>query len=213
MFYKKEWGACAWCAQWRAHSGKIISPFFQIKKTKKTAYVTTTKPYIIGLFVCSNCNTRREKSKMIQTGNSKKHYSKKEKQDREQTKNILTNKEINLQPAKYLNEQGKEYFEYLTDIIKDSEIPFDSIDEVSLNLLAENLYQAEDAIKNIHENGVMLSDGKKNQATAVFNSVLKNIDSLLTSLNLTMNQRVKTLLANVQNQNIDDPFKDVIDND
>lgn len=150
---------------------------------------------------------------MIQIENSKKHYSKKEKQDREQTKNILANKEINLQPAKYLNEKGKECFDYLTDIIKDSEIPFDSIDEVSLNLLAENLYQAEDSIKNIHENGVMLMDGKKNQATAVFNSVLKNIDSLLTSLNLTMNQRVKTLLANVQNQNIDDPFQDVIQDD
>lgn len=150
---------------------------------------------------------------MIQTENSKKHYSKKEKQDREQTKNILSNKEINLQPAKYLNEQGREYFEYLTDIIADSEIPFDSIDEVSLNLLAENLYQAEDSIKNIHENGVMLSGGKKNQATAVFNSVLKNIDSLLTSLNLTMSQRVKTLLVNVQNEKIDDPFKELIQDD
>lgn len=147
---------------------------------------------------------------MIQTKNTKKHYSKKEKNDREQTANILTNKEVKLIPARYLNEQGKDYFQYLVDIIEDSEIPFDSIDEISLNLLAENLCQATEAIKNIHKNGVISIDGKKNLATTVFNSVLKNIDSLLTSLNLTMNQRVKTLLANVQNENIEDPFKEII---
>ncbi|GAJ27547.1 hypothetical protein JCM15457_2550 [Liquorilactobacillus sucicola DSM 21376 = JCM 15457] len=147
---------------------------------------------------------------MIQTENTKKHYSKKEKIDREQVAKILTNKEVTLIPARYLNEQGKDYFQYLVDIIEDSDIPFDSIDEISLNLLAENLYQAAEAIKNIHENGVITVDGKKNQATTIFNSVLKNIDSLLTSLNLTMNQRVKTLLANVQNENIEDPFKEVM---
>lgn len=44
----------------------------------------------------------------------------------------------------------------------------------------------------------------------IYNSSLKNVNTLMTSLNLSMNQRVKTLLTDIQNQNIDDPFQEVI---
>lgn len=149
---------------------------------------------------------------MIQTENTKKHYSKKEKIDREQTTNILTNKEVTLIPARYLNEQGKEIFEYMIQAISESEIPFDKVDETQLNLLAESISQTIQAVEYIHEHGV-IDNGKKNPAIMVYNSSLKNVNTLMTSLNLSMNQRVKMLLANIQNQNVDDPFRELIAND
>ena len=50
-------------------------------------------------------------------------------------------------------------------------------------------------------------------ATTVYNSALKNVNDLLRDLNLTMNLRVKQLLSNIQNENVDDPFRELINDD
>lgn len=124
----------------------------------------------------------------------------------------MKEQKYNFKPASYLNEQGKKIFEYLIQVIEDSETPFSGIDETQLNLLTESLYQTIQAIDYIHKNG-LIEDGKKSPAIMIYNSSLKNVNTLMTSLNLSMNQRVKTLLTSIQNQNVDDPFQDVIDNE
>lgn len=90
-------------------------------------------------------------------------------------------------------------------------MPFSGIDSLQLSLLAESLDQLQQALDSIHSDGVMI-DGKRNMATTVYNSALKNVNGLLNDLNLTMNARVKQLLNNVQSGDIDDPFKELIDN-
>ena len=117
-----------------------------------------------------------------------------------------------LKSATWLSNQGKKIFDYLIQSIVDSETPFSKIDEPQINLLAESIDQTIQAIDYIHKNG-LIEDGKKSPAIMIYNSSLKNVNTLMTSLNLSMNQRVKTLLTSIQNQNVDDPFQDVIDNE
>lgn len=114
-----------------------------------------------------------------------------------------------LKSATWLSNQGKKIFDYLIQSIADSETPFSKIDEPQINLLAESIDQTIQAIESIHEDGLIV-DGKRNQAIMIYNSSLKNVNALMTSLNLSMNQRVKLLLSNIENQSIDDPFQDVI---
>lgn len=92
-------------------------------------------------------------------------------------------------------------------------MPFAQIDSLQLSLLAESLDQLQQALDSIHSDGVVMIDGKRNMATTVYNSALKNVNDLLRDLNLTMNARVKQLLNNVQNDNVDDPFKELINDD
>lgn len=132
------------------------------------------------------------------------------KQTREQTKSML-NQDLNLQPAIKLSKQGKQFFDLLLTLVSDSDVPFSGIDSLQLSLLAESLDQLQQALDSIHSDGVMI-DGKRNMATTVYNSALKNVNGLLNDLNLTMNARVKQLLNNVQSGDIDDPFKELIDN-
>lgn len=133
------------------------------------------------------------------------------KQTREQAKEML-NQDLNLKPAINLSTQGKNFFDLLLVLVSDSDVPFAQIDSLQLSLLAESLDQLQQALDSIHSNGIMIGD-KRNMATTVYNSALKNVDDLLRDLNLTMNARVKQLLNNVQNDNVDDPFKALIDND
>ena len=133
------------------------------------------------------------------------------KQTREQAKSLLK-QDLDLQPAIKLSKQGKQFFDLLLTLVSDSDVPFAKVDSLQLSLLAESLDQLQQALDSIHHNGIMI-DGKRNMATTVYNSALKNVNDLLRDLNLTMNARVKQLLNNVQNDNVDDPFKELIDND
>ena len=147
---------------------------------------------------------------MIKLKNSS-HESKKNEQSREQAKSLL-NQDLDLQPAIKLSKQGKQFFDLLLTLVSDSDVPFAKVDSLQIGLLAESLDQLSQAIADIHSNGVVI-DGKKNQATTVYNSALKNTNDLLRDLNLTMNLRVKQLLNNVQSGNVDDPFAELMSDD
>lgn len=133
------------------------------------------------------------------------------KQTREQVESML-DQDLDLKPTIKLSKQGQAFFDLLLTLVSDSDVPFAKIDSLQLSLLAESLDQLQQALDSIHSNGIMI-DGKRNMATTVYNSALKNVNDLLRDLNLTMNARVKQLLSNVQNDNVDDPFKELIDND
>ncbi|MZU59147.1 P27 family phage terminase small subunit [Lactiplantibacillus plantarum] len=139
------------------------------------------------------------------------HESRTTKQTREQAKSLL-NQDLDLQPSIKLSKQGKQFFDLLLTLVSDSDVPFAQIDSLQLSLLAESLDQLQQAIADIHSNGVVI-DGKKNQATTVYNSSLKNVNDLLKDLNLTVNARVKQLLNNVQNGDVADPFAELINDD
>ena len=147
---------------------------------------------------------------MIKLKNSS-HESKKNEQSREQTKSLLK-KDLNLKPAIKLSKQGKQFFDLLLTLVSDSDVPFAQIDSLQLSLLAESLDQLQQALDSIHSNGIMI-DGKRNMATTVYNSALKNVNDLLRDLNLTMNLRVKQLLNDVQSGNVDDPFAELMSDD
>ena len=138
------------------------------------------------------------------------HESRTTKQTREQAKSLL-GRDLGLQPAIKLSKQGKQFFDLLLTLVGDSDVPFAQIDSLQVSLLAESLDQLQQSLDDIHSNGVVI-DGKKNQATTVYNSALKNVNDLLHCLNLSVNDRVKQLLNNVQSGDIDDPFKELINN-
>lgn len=133
------------------------------------------------------------------------------KQTREQAKSLL-NQDLDLQPAIKLSKQGQAFFNLLLTLVSDSDVPFAQIDSLQLSLLAESLDQLQQSLDSIHSDGIMI-DGKRNMATTVYNSALKNVDDLLRDLNLTMNARVKQLLNNVQSGNVDDPFAELMSDD
>lgn len=139
------------------------------------------------------------------------HESRTTKQTREQVKSML-DQDLDLKPAIELTKQGKQFFDLLLTLVSDSDVPFAQIDSLQLSLLAESLDQLQQSLDSIHSDGVVV-DGKRNQALMIYNSSLKNVDDLLRDLNLTMNARVKQLLSNVQNDNVDDPFKELINDD
>lgn len=139
------------------------------------------------------------------------HEAKQEKQDREQMASLLM-KDLNLTPAINLSQQGQKFFDLLLTLIADSDVPFAQIDSLQLSLLAESLDQLQQSLDDIHSNGVVI-DGKKNQATTVYNSALKNVNDLLHCLNLSVNDRVKQLLNNVQSGDVADPFAELMSND
>lgn len=148
---------------------------------------------------------------MLKLENSKKHLSKQEKQDREQAKKLLQ-QDLELTPAINLSEQGAAFFDLLLTLISDSDVPFAQVDSLQLSLLAESLDQLQQSLDSIHSDGVVIN-GKRNMATTVYNSALKNVNDLLHSLNLTVNDRVKQLLNNVQSGDVEDPFASLINDD
>ena len=133
------------------------------------------------------------------------------KQTRKQAKSML-DQDLNLEPAIKLSEQGQAFFKLLLTLVSDSDVPFAKIDSLQLSLLAESLDQLQQALVSIHSNGVVV-DGKRNQALMVYNSALKNVNDLLRDLNLTMNLRVKQLLNDVGNGDVDDPFAELMSDD
>ncbi|MGX9767185.1 P27 family phage terminase small subunit [Lactiplantibacillus argentoratensis] len=140
------------------------------------------------------------------------HYSRTMEQTREQAKSML-NQDLELTPAISLSTQGKQFFDLLLTLVSDSDVPFAKVDSLQLSLLAESLDQLQQALDSIHSDGVVMANGKRNMATTVYNSALKNVNDLLRDLNLTMNARVKQLLSNVQSGDVADPFKELINDD
>ncbi|AUI80336.1 hypothetical protein BB562_16620 (plasmid) [Lactiplantibacillus pentosus] len=140
------------------------------------------------------------------------HESRTMKQTREQASSMLK-QELNLQPAIKLSKQGKQFFDLLLTLVGDSDVPFAKVDSLQISLLAESLDQLQQSLDSIHSNGVVMADGKRNMATTVYNSALKNVNDLLRDLNLTMNARVKQLLNNVQSGDVADPFAELIHDD
>lgn len=139
------------------------------------------------------------------------HESRTMKQTRKQARSLL-NQDLDLQPAIKLSTQGKQFFDLLLTLVGDSDVPFAKVDSLQISLLAESLDQLQQSLDSIHHNGIMV-DGKRNMATTVYNSALKNVDDLLRDLNLTMNARVKQLLNNVQSGDVDDPFAELMSDD
>lgn len=133
------------------------------------------------------------------------------KQTREQAKSLLK-QDLDLRPAIILSDQGQVFFNLLLTLVSDSDAPFAQIDSLQISLLAESLDQLQQALDSIHQNGIMIGD-KRNMATTVYNSALKNVNDLLRDLNLTMNARVKQLLANVQSGDVADPFAELMSDD
>lgn len=188
----------------------IKFPDFLIKKIKNLA---TLKPYILYLTAFSIHTDYHEevRKSMIKIKNNS-NESRTMKQTREQAKSML-GQDLNLKPAIILSDQGQVFFNSLLTLVSDSDVPFAQIDSLQLSLLAESLDQLQQSLDSIHSNGVVMADGKRNMATTVYNSALKNVNDLLRDLNLTMNARVKQLLNNVQNDNVDDPFKALMSDD
>lgn len=187
----------------------FIFPDFSVKKTKNLATLSRVILYLTA-FPYINTNTREVRKSMLKLKNNS-HESRTMQQTRQQAKSLLK-QDLDLKPAINLSKQGQAFFDLLLTLVSDSDTPFSKIDSLQISLLAESLDQLQQAIADIHSNGVVI-DGKRNMATTVYNSSLKNVNDLLRDLNLTMNARVKQLLNNVQSGDVDDPFKELINDE
>lgn len=144
--------------------------------------------------------------------NSKRHESKIKKLDRQQSKEILQNRSGNLKPEEYLSKQQKTIFDSLVSMVDLQTIPLQQIDGIQLSQLAIELDIIQHANESINDIGILIGD-KRNPAIMIRNTALKNISTLLNDMNLTLNKRIHMVIDSVQNKNIDDPFKDLMDND
>lgn len=142
----------------------------------------------------------------------KGHITKLERQNKEQLKEILK-KQASGQEVKLLEvtkEAGaEEFFNLLSNVLREADIDLISLDQFQLNLLAINLQRFAQCEKNINEQGLLV-DGKKNPLIAASNIYLKNVQSLFNDLGLSRNARMKQLLNQIETQTIEDPFKDLI---
>lgn len=195
-------------SQWAPYFKKLNFPIFQLKK-QKFSRIKPCYPLSNGFSIHIDYHEGGKESMIKLKNNS--NESRTMKQTREQAKSLL-NQDLNLKPAIKLSKQGKQFFDLLLKLVSDSDTPFAQIDSLQLSLLAESLDQLQQALDSIHSNGIMI-DGKRNMATTVYNSALKNVNDLLRDLNLTMNARVKQLLSNVQSGDVEDPFASLMSDD
>lgn len=140
------------------------------------------------------------------------HITKKERQDKAQVKSIMkeqaTGQEVKLlEVTKQAGAQS--FFDLLSNVLRENDIDLISLDQFQLNLLAINLQRFAQCEKNINEQGLLI-DGKKNPLIAASNIYLKNVITLFNDLGLSRNARMKQLLNQIQTQQIEDPFKDLI---
>lgn len=149
---------------------------------------------------------------MVVNLNSKRHEGKIKKLDRQQSKEILQNQSGNLKPENYLSKQQKMIFNSLVSMVDLKTIPLQQIDGIQLSQLAIELDIIQHANESINDIGILIGD-KRNPAIMIRNTALKNISTLLNDMNLTLNKRIHMVIDSVQNKNIDDPFKDLMEND
>lgn len=126
---------------------------------------------------------------------TRQHVSKVEREDREQTKSILKEKQTELFPASFLDRHEKYMFKALC---KQIDAPLSGIDSYELSLLILQLNYIAQSAQNIRENG-LVNGSKKNPAVAIQNTALKNVSSLLNDLGLTYNKRMNSILDKIQN--------------
>lgn len=142
--------------------------------------------------------------------NKKQHISKLEKQDLSQAKENLEKQNKNLQPAEYLSEQGKQYFEIIAKYLEKQSTTDSQIDSFMVNELSEELVTYDITTKLLKKHGLLTSDGKRNPVLMIRNNTLKNVLSLSSALGLTINGRIKNNLIDIQQGNTSDPLKDLI---
>lgn len=143
---------------------------------------------------------------------SKRHEGKVKKLDRQQSKAILQNESGNLNPEEYLSEQQKKIFNSIVSMIDLQTVPLQCIDSIQLSQLAIELDIIQHANESITNIGILIGD-KRNPAVMIRNTALKNISTLLNDMNLTLNKRIHMVIDSVQNKEIEDPFKDLVQDD
>ena len=139
----------------------------------------------------------------------KQHISKLEKADLKQAKTNLEKQDKDLQPAEYLSEQGKQYFEIIAKYLEKQSTTDSQIDSFMVNELAEELATYNVTTQLLKKHGLLTSDGKKNPLLMIRNNTLKNILSLSSALGLTINGRIKNNLIDIQQGNTSDPLAEV----
>ena len=140
----------------------------------------------------------------------KQHVSRVEKQDLSQAKTNLEKQDKHLQPAEYLSEKGKQYFEIIAKYLQKQSTTDSQIDSFMVNELAEELTTYNITTQLLKKHGLLTSDGKRNPLLMIRNNTLKNVLSLSSALGLTINGRIKANLINVQQGNSSDPLKDLL---
>lgn len=105
---------------------------------------------------------------------------------------------------------AEDFFDLLSNVLREADIDLISLGQFQLNLLAINLQRFSQCEKQINEQGLLTIDGKKNPLIAASNIYLKNVITLFNDLGLSRNARMKQLLNQIQTQKIEDPFKDLI---
>ena len=141
--------------------------------------------------------------------NKKQHVSKVEKADLKQAKTNLEKQDKKLQPAEYLSERGKQYFETIAKYLEKQSTTDSQIDSFMVNELAEELATYNVTTQLLKKHGLLTSDGKRSPLLMIRNNALKNILSLSSALGLTINGRIKNNLIDIQQGNSSDPLAEV----
>ena len=139
----------------------------------------------------------------------KQHISKLEKQDLSQAKTNLEKQDKQLQPAEYLSENGKQYFETIAKYLEKQSTTDSQIDSFMVNELAEELATYDITTKLLKKHGLLTSDGKRSPLLMIRNNSLKNVLSLSSSLGLSIQSRIKANLIDIQQGNSSDPLAEV----
>lgn len=145
---------------------------------------------------------------------TKHHYSNNELLERQQAGDMIQSSVIDpiqLEVPGFfkLNVNQKHIFSALINLI-DSEItPVSHIDALELVQLAIELDLINEATTMINSQGLLI-ENKKNPAIAVRNNSLKNVQNLLSDLNLTLNKRIGQMVNLIQSNSVDDPIKDLL---
>lgn len=139
----------------------------------------------------------------------KQHISKLEKADLEQAKDRLANQDKQLQPADYLSDKGKQYFEIIAKYLEKQSTTDSKIDSFMVNELSAELATYDLTTKLLKKHGLLTSDGKRNPLLMIRNNSLKNVLSLSSSLGLSIQSRIKANLIDIQQGNSSDPLAEV----
>lgn len=140
------------------------------------------------------------------------HVSKKEKQDLKQTKEVIQAQKGDYKPEPFLDKDGKQIFYRLVEAVEATDVALASVDMYQLSILAETLLQYSRATQILHKEPLTI-DGKRNPAVMIQGASEKTISSLLNDLSLSRNQRIKQTLANIQNEAVNDPFAELMQDD
>ncbi len=141
----------------------------------------------------------------------KGHISKKDKADKAQVKEILADSAKNIKPADFLEtKEQKDLFKWLISAAED--VSFSELDSFQLSMLSVYLVQFSDSVRRLNKLGAIINE-KKSPEFSIMKTTSQQISRLMKELNLSQNQRVKQLLNKVKNEEIADPFKELLASD